>query len=89
MQWLIIFGDPGVRKDGVIEYEGEEKVLFGVTRNGDYHGPREVQLWCVIGDEDERDDYETRNYVPNWLDVDTVDAEDVTVVERAGDLAVS
>lgn len=88
MQWLIIFGDPGVRKDGVIRYDGEEKVLFSVTRNGDYYGPREVQLWCTIGDESEREDYERRNYIPHFLDVDTIDAEDVEVVTRAGDLAI-
>jgi len=89
MQWLIILGDPGVRKDGVIEYDDREQVLFSVTRNGDYHGPDRVQLWCLIGDAEEREDYEMRNFIPHFLDVDRVDAEDVTIVKRAGDLAVS
>jgi hypothetical protein len=88
MRRLIIHGDPGVRRDAIIEYEGEEKVLFQVTRNGDWHGPDEVQLWCVVGDADEQVDYDERNYVPHWLDVETADAEDITVIERAGDLAV-
>jgi hypothetical protein len=89
MQWLIVFGDPGIRKDGVIEYDGEEKTLFSVTRQGDYHGPDEAQLWCLVGDESEREDYEKRNFIPHWLDVERVDADAVEVVEAGGDLAVS
>jgi len=88
MRRLIIHGDPGVRRHGIIEYDGEEKHLFQVNRNGDWRGPEEVQLWCVIGGEDEREDYEKRNFVPHWLDVETIDAEDVVVEKRAGDLAV-
>jgi len=80
MKRLIIHGDPGVRKGAVIERDGEEEVLFGVTRNGDWHGPERVQLWCVAGDRDEYEDYEKRNYIPHWLEVETVDADDVTVV---------
>jgi hypothetical protein len=88
MKRLIIQGDPGVRKDGVVEYGGEELVLFGVSRNGDWHGPDEPQLWCIAGSEDEREDYETQNYIPHFLDVETVDAEAVTVTKRGGDLVV-
>lgn len=88
MKRLIIHGDPGVRRDAVIEYDGERKVLFQVTQNGDWHGPDEVQLWCLMGDEDELEDYEKRNFIPHWLDVETADAEDITVHKRAGDLAV-
>ena len=29
MKRLIIHGDPGIRKDAVIEYDGEEYVCFG------------------------------------------------------------
>ncbi|GGN18048.1 HAH_0734 family protein [Halarchaeum nitratireducens] len=83
MKRLIIHGDPGVRNGAVIEHDGAEKVLFGVTRNGDWHGPERVQLWCVMGERDELEDYEKRNYVPHWLDVETVDAEDVTVVTES------
>ena len=88
MKRLIIHGDPGVRKDGIIEYDGAEKVLFQVNHQGEWHGPDEPQLWCVIGDESEREDYDKRNYIPHWLEVDTADAEDITVIKRAGDLAV-
>ncbi|WP_435097202.1 HAH_0734 family protein [Halarchaeum sp. P4] len=82
MKRLIIHGDPGVRNGAVIERDGDEKVLFGVTRNGDWHGPERVQLWCVMGDREEYEDYEKRNYIPHWLDVETVDAEDVVVREK-------
>ena len=88
MQHLIVRGDPGLRRDGVINYEGEEMVCFSVTRQGDWHGPEEVQLWCTIGTEDEREAYDKREYVPHWLDVETVDAEDLDIVKAAGDLAV-
>jgi hypothetical protein len=88
MQHLIVRGDPGIRKDAVIEYEGEEKICFSVKRQGDYHGPDEPQLWCLIGSADERNDFEKRNYVSHWLSVDSVDAGTVTVIEDKGDLAI-
>lgn len=88
MERLIIRGDPGVRKEGIVEVDGDRLVLFQVTRNGDWHGPREVQLWCIAGTEDERETYVEQAYIPHFLDVRTVDAEDVEVVKRAGDLAV-
>ncbi|PSQ58766.1 hypothetical protein BRD18_05120 [Halobacteriales archaeon SW_7_71_33] len=88
MRRLIVDGDPGVRTDGVVEYDGEELVCFQVTRNGDYHGPDRVQLWCVVGTEDERETFDRRDFVPHFLDVERVDAEAVEVLERAGDLAV-
>jgi hypothetical protein len=49
MQRLIIRGDPGIRKGGIIDYDGAEQVLFQVTRNGDWHGPDRVQLWRIVG----------------------------------------
>lgn len=88
MRRLIIDGDPGVRMNGVIEYDGEELVCFQVTRNGDYHGPDRVQLWCVVGTADERDAFEQREFIPHFLDVERVDAGAVDVLKRAGDLAV-
>ncbi|MFB6133724.1 MAG: HAH_0734 family protein [Halanaeroarchaeum sp.] len=88
MKRLIIHGDPDVRKEGVVEVEGEEYTLFQVNRNGDWHGPDRVQLWCVAGDESEREDFQRRNFIPQFLDVIAVDAEEVTVKKRAGDLAV-
>ena len=80
MKRLLIDGDPGIRKDDVIEYDDREMVCFGVTRNGDYHGPQRVQLWCVIGTEAEREDFETRNFVPHFLETESIDAESVSVV---------
>ena len=88
MQHLIVRGDPGIRKDAIIEYEGEELVCFTVKRQGDWHGPDEVQLWCTIGTEDERETFQKREYVSTWLDVDTIDAEDLTVIKAKGELAV-
>ena len=88
MKRLIVHGDAGIRKEAIINYDGKEQVAFSVTRNGDWHGPEEVQLWCVIGEESEREDYDKRNYVPHFLDVDAVDADDLDVVKAKGDLAV-
>lgn len=88
MKRLIIHGDPDVRKEGVVEVEGEEYTLFQVNRQGDWHGPDRVQLWCVAGSPDEYEDFEQRNFIPQFLDVVAVDAEDVDVKKRAGDLAV-
>jgi hypothetical protein len=81
MKRLIVMGDPGVRKGAVVEVDGEEHVCFSVTRNGDWHGPEDVQLWCVVGDESERDAFDRREFVPHFLDVETVDADDVDVVQ--------
>lgn len=84
MKRLIIHGDPGVRKDGIIDYDGQEMVLFGISRNGDWHGPERPQLWCVIGTEDEREDFEKRNYVPHFLATESIDAEAVNIVQARG-----
>lgn len=88
MKRLIISGDPGLRKAGIIEHDGEEKTCFSVTRNGDWHGPGEVQLWCIIGTEDELETFEKREFIPHFLDVERVDAEDVTVIKEKGELAI-
>jgi hypothetical protein len=84
MRRLIIHGDIGVRKDGIIEYEGEELVCFGVSRNGEWHGPDEPQLWCTVGTEDERETFEQRDFVPHFMDVDTADASDIEVISKRG-----
>ncbi|GGL61542.1 HAH_0734 family protein [Halocalculus aciditolerans] len=86
MKRLIIHGDPGIRKGAVVEVDGldGEQVLFGISRNGEWHGPDRVQLWCTAGDASEREDYDRRNYVPQFLDVVTADAEDVTVKQARG-----
>jgi len=81
MQKLIIRGDPGIRKGAAIEYDGEEFVCFGINRQGDWHGPAEPQLWCTIGKPDEEESYERRRYIPMHLDVDTVDAEEIGVIQ--------
>lgn len=88
MRRLIINGDPGIRKDAVIEHDGEERICFAVTRQGDWHGPDRVQLWCVIGTEAERETFEKRNFIPHFLEVDRIDAEAVDVIKAKGDLAV-
>lgn len=88
MKKLIVHGDPGLRKDGVINYDGEEMRVFSVQRQGEYHGPEEPQLWCTIGSDDERETFEKKEYVPHWLDVDTIDAEALDIVKMGGDLTV-
>lgn len=88
MKRLIIIGDPGLRKGGTIEYDGEEKIAFSVSRNGDWHGPDRVQLWCIIGTEDEQVDFVEQNYIPHFLETESIDAEDVTVIKGKGELAV-
>jgi hypothetical protein len=84
MKRLIVHGDPGIRKNGIIDYDGREMVLFSISRNGDWHGPERTQLWCVIGTEDERTDFEERNYVPHFLETETIDAEAVDVIRARG-----
>lgn len=88
MKRLIVFGDAGIRKDGIINYDGQEMVCFAVSRQGDYHGPDRVQLWCTIGTEDEREAFERREFIPMFLEVETIDAADLDVVKAKGELAV-
>ena len=88
MKQLIVHGDPGIRRDAVIEHDGEELVCFGISRQGDWHGPDEPQLWCTVGTEDEREAYDKRQYVPHWLDTESVDAEDVEVLSEKNPLNV-
>ncbi len=88
MKRLIILGDPGVRKGDVIEYDGDEVVCFGVSRQGDWHGPDRVQLWCTVGGRDEVETFERREFIPMHLDVEEVDAGAVEVVEKSNKLAV-
>jgi len=83
MQKLIIRGDPGIRKGAVIEYDGEEYTVFSVHRQGDWHGPDRVQLWCTIGAPDEQETYDRRDYIPMHLDTESTDASEVSVVEAA------
>ena len=86
MKKLIILGDPGIRKGAVISHGGEELTCFSINRNGEWNGPERVQLWCTVGDASEVDDFEFRNYVPHFLDVELVDADDVEVVRAKGDI---
>ncbi|QLD86636.1 hypothetical protein HWV23_13170 [Natronomonas halophila] len=88
MKHLIIHGDPGIRKDAIINYDGEEHVCFNISRQGEWHGPDRVQLWCTIGTEDERETFEKRQYIPMHLDVDTIDADALDVVKAKGELSV-
>jgi hypothetical protein len=82
MQKLIIRGDPGIRKGATIEYDGEEYTVFSVHRQGDWHGPDRVQLWCTIGSPDEQATFDRREYIPMHLETDSVDGEAVSVVEK-------
>lgn len=84
MRKLIIRGDPGLRKGGRIEYNGDEYEVFAVARQGDWHGPDRVQLWCTIGSEDEQETFSKQDYVPMHLDTDNIDAEAVTVLRERG-----
>ncbi|THE62732.1 hypothetical protein D8Y22_21940 [Salinadaptatus halalkaliphilus] len=88
MKQLIIHGDPGIRKGAIVAYDGDEVVCFGINRNGEWNGPEEVQLWCTVGEDAEYEDFEKRNFVPHFLEVDRVDAADVEVVRPKGELAV-
>jgi len=81
MKQLIVHGDPGIRKNAVIELDGEEYVCFGISRQGDWHGPDRPQLWCTIGSEDERETYQRRQYIPMHLDTEAADAEEIEVVD--------
>jgi hypothetical protein len=86
MKQLIIHGDPGIRKGAVIDHDGEEYVCFGISRQGEFHGPEAVQLWCTVGKPDEYETFQRREFVPMRLPVDDVDAGAVDVVEASGDL---
>jgi hypothetical protein len=88
MKRLIIQGDPGIRTDAIIEVDGEQYVAFAINRQGDWHGPDRVQLWCTVGSEDERETFDRREFVPMHMDVQSVDADDVNVIKAKGDLAV-
>jgi hypothetical protein len=81
---LIIRGDPGIRRDARIEVDGEELVCFGIDRQGEFHGPDDVQLWCTVGRPDERETFYRREYVPHFLETVAIDAAAVTVISRAG-----
>jgi hypothetical protein len=89
MKRLIIDGDPGIRKEAVISYGDESDLTcFSVTRQGDWHGPERVQLWCVVGEPEEYEAFQKREFIPHHLDVDRVDAEAVDVVSLNNELAV-
>jgi hypothetical protein len=84
MKKVIIRGDPGIRRGATIELDGEEVICFSIDRQGDYHGPDTPQLWCTVGTEDEREAFEKRQFVPHFLDVETIDADAVTVISDRG-----
>lgn len=88
MRRLIINGDPGVRKGGHIEYDDEELVCFTINKQGEWHGPDRPQLWCTVGTEDETETFERREFIPMHLDVESVDADAVTVTQRKGELTI-
>jgi len=83
MKHLLVHGDPGIRKDAVIEYDGTEYVCFSIARQGEFHGPERVQLWCTVGEESEREAFERRKYIPNHLDTEAADAAAIEIIEAA------
>lgn len=87
MKQLLIHGDPGIRKGARIGYDGEELICFAIQRQGEYHGPAEVQLWCTVGDPSEVEAYERREYVPHFLPVERADAAEIEVRSPKGKLA--
>jgi len=88
MQHLIIRGDPGIRRDAVIEYDGEELVCFGINVQGGWHGPDEPQLWCTVGTEDEREAYDKREYVPTGSTSTRSTPRSLDVIKAKGELSV-
>ena len=88
MKRLIIHGDPGIRKGAVINYDGAEQICYSISRQGEWHGPDRMQLWCVIGTEDEREEFEKQQYIPVHLDTESIEADALDIVRAKGDLAV-
>jgi hypothetical protein len=84
MKNLIIHGDPGIRKGAKISVDGEEYVCFGISRQGEWHGPDRVQLWCTVGTADEKETFERREFIPKDLDTEAVDADAVEVIQKKG-----
>ena len=72
-----------------IAYGDEESIhVFNVNRQGAWHGPERVQLWCTVGAEDELETFQTRDYIPHHLEVDRVEAEAVEVLSKKNELSV-
>jgi hypothetical protein len=82
MKNLIIQGNPGLRKGGRIQYDGNEYTVYSINVQGEWHGPDRPQLWCTIGSEDERETFETQDYIPMHLPTEDVAAEDVEVLRK-------
>lgn len=80
MKRLLIHGDPGISVNDVIAVDDAEYVCFSVTRNGDWHGPKTPQLWCIVGEEDEREIFDGQRYIPHFLETEATDADAVSVV---------
>jgi hypothetical protein len=84
MKNLIIQGNPDLRKGGRIQYDGDEYTVYSINVQGEWHGPDRPQLWCTIGSEDERETFETQEYIPMHLPTEDVAVEDIEVLrERA------
>tara|TARA_A100001037_G_scaffold288499_1_gene299202 strand:+ start:12981 stop:13226 length:246 start_codon:yes stop_codon:yes gene_type:complete len=79
MKRLLINGDIDLQKGTKIEYEEQELVCFSVTRNGDYHGPRRVQLSCIVGEIQEYSTFIEEEYIPHFLETESIDSEDVKI----------
>jgi len=80
MKRLLINGDADLKKGTKIKYGDVELICFSVTRNGDYHGPRRVQLSCIVGDVNEYSTFIEEEYIPHFLETKSIESEDVKIV---------
>ena len=80
MKRLLINGDAHLQKGTKIEYGDEELICFSVTRNGDYNGPRRVQLACIVGVTDEYSTFIEEEYIAHFLETESIDSEDIKIV---------
>ena len=62
--------------------------MFRNQRSGRLARPGRAPALVYRGTEDEREAYDKREYVPHWLDVDTIDAEELDVIKAKGELSV-
>jgi len=83
MKKLIIHGNPGVRKGGVIEYDGEGSgTCSASTSRARVARARGTPVWCTIGKDDERETFQYQDFIPMHLETENVDAEAVDVIRR-------
>jgi hypothetical protein len=80
MKRLLINGDVGIKIGSRIEYQGQNFICFSVTRNGDYHGPRRVQISCIVGESEEYSIFINEEYTPHFLETLATECEEIKIV---------